>query len=228
MASHEELLDVPPKRTAMDAFLKSSFVQTAPSIGFGSGSRPPLSTPTLGPGPGAYPIKTTMGKVMESHINSPCQFSLRGRTKFGDPNEKSMNKSSMAEPGPGAYDLQGKFYGGENPRKTKFSKGQLPQDKPPIGPGPGSYKAVESIGKQSLSTKRTLEILSFSKAPRPSMASESCAPGPGQYKPSPSACEPQVLSTKVTCGSIKFGEGYKRGAKALTYDRTTYPEPSPG
>ena len=40
-----------------------------------------------------------MGKLLESHIKSPCQYSLRSRTKFGDPNEKSMNKTSANEPG---------------------------------------------------------------------------------------------------------------------------------
>jgi hypothetical protein len=42
-----------------------------------------------------------MGKLLESHIKSPCQYSLRSRTKFGDPNEKSMNKTSANEPGYG-------------------------------------------------------------------------------------------------------------------------------
>ena len=55
--------------------------------------------PTPGPGPGAYPIKTTLGKLLESNIKSPCQFTLRGRTKFGDPNEKSLSKTTANEPG---------------------------------------------------------------------------------------------------------------------------------
>lgn len=89
----------PPNRTVMDAFNQTSYYPKEPEIGFGTGSRPPLNNPSLGPGPGAYPIKTTMGKLMESHIVSPSQFTLRGRTKFGDPNEKTMSKSSASEPG---------------------------------------------------------------------------------------------------------------------------------
>lgn len=89
----------PPNRTVMDAFNQTSYYTKEPEIGFGTGSRPPLNNPSLGPGPGAYPIKTTMGKLMESHIQSPSQFTLRGRTKFGDPNEKTMSKSSASEPG---------------------------------------------------------------------------------------------------------------------------------
>lgn len=83
----------------MDSFNKTSWFEKEPEIKFGTGSRPPLSNPTGGPGPGAYPIKTTMAKLLESHIKSPCQYTLRSRTKFGDPNEKSMSKSSANEPG---------------------------------------------------------------------------------------------------------------------------------
>ena len=89
----------PKRRTVMDAFNKTSYYKAEPAISFGTGSRPPLYTLEGGPGPGAYPIKTTMGKVMESSIKSACQFSLRGRVKFGDPNEKSMNKNAKNEPG---------------------------------------------------------------------------------------------------------------------------------
>lgn len=217
--------DGPPNRTVMDAFNKASFFREEPKIGFGSGSRPPLSTPTLGPGPGAYQIKTTMGKIMESHIASPCQFSLRGRTKFGDPNEKSMNKTTSNEPGPGQYDLTGKFLAGENPRKSGFPKGGFQKDKGNMGPGPGSYKPLESMGKQVVSTKRTSDSMVFSKADRPSMAIPGDNPGPGQYKPAPAACEPQVQSTKQTCGSIVFGTGYKRGKVTVPFD---FSEPSPG
>lgn len=88
-----------PKKTVMDAFNKSSTFSKDAEIGFCTGSRPPLSEPTAGPGPGAYVIKTTMGKLMESHIKSPCQFTLAGREKFGDPNEKALSKTSANEPG---------------------------------------------------------------------------------------------------------------------------------
>ena len=95
----EEKHEFRPSRTVIDAFNHTSTFNKEPEIGFGTGSRPALMNPTPGPGPGAYVIKTTMGKVMESHITSPSQFSLRGRTKFGDPNERSMNKTASLEPG---------------------------------------------------------------------------------------------------------------------------------
>jgi hypothetical protein len=88
-----------PKRSVMDAFNHSSWFNKEPEIGFGTGSRPPLNNPNGGPGPGAYPIKTTLGIVIESSIKSNPQYSLRGRTKFGDPNEKSLSKTTANEPG---------------------------------------------------------------------------------------------------------------------------------
>ncbi len=89
----------PPNRTVMDAFLKSSWNKKDPETKFGTGTRPPLNNPEGGPGPGAYQIKTTMAKTLESNIRTPSQFSIRGRTKFGDPNAKALSKTAANEPG---------------------------------------------------------------------------------------------------------------------------------
>lgn len=88
-----------PKKTVMDAFNKTSVYNKDAEISFSTSSRPPLNPPTVGPGPGAYVIKSTMSKVMESNIKSPCQFTLRGREKFGDPNERALSKTCANEPG---------------------------------------------------------------------------------------------------------------------------------
>ena len=160
-----------PKRTIIEAFDKTSYFPAAPEVGFGTGTRPPLMEPTPGPGPGAYPIKTTMGKLPESHIASPCQFTLKGREKFGDPNAKALSKTSANEPGPAAYDITDKFVNGTNPRKSGFPKsirGKV-DDKAALGPGPGSYKPMYSMGKQVLSTKHAAVVPGFPHAPRPSM-----------------------------------------------------------
>ncbi len=89
----------PPRRTVMDAFEHTSWTERGPTVKFGTGSRPPLLNPNGAPGPGSYKIPTTMHKIMESSIVSPPQFSIRGRTKFGDPNERSMSKTAASEPG---------------------------------------------------------------------------------------------------------------------------------
>lgn len=159
----------PVRRTVMMAFEKSSYYPKDPEVGFGTGSRPPLYSTQGGPGPGAYPIKTTMAKILESNFRSPGSFSLRSRQKFGDPNERSMSKTAASEPGPGQYDITGKFLGGTNPRKSGFPKGNIPRDKMATTPGPGSYQAAFSMGKQVLSTKVGAMMPGFSKADRPTM-----------------------------------------------------------
>jgi hypothetical protein len=223
----EEAQKGAPRRTVMDAYKKTSYSRNPAEIGFGTGARPsPLAGPSGGPGPGSYPIKSTLGVVPESGIPNPLKFSLRGRTKFGDPNEKTMNKHAALEPGPGAYDLTGKFQGGTNPRATGFPKGDLPKSKAALGPGPGSYECMQSMGKQPLSTKPGMPIPAFPKEPRPSMAFKGAsAVGPGDYKPGAAACEPQTLSSRRSCAMVKFGTGYRRGTGLEKQDLT---EPSPG
>eukprot|EP01038_Epipyxis_sp_PR26KG_P012100 gene12100-16192_t len=215
-----------PSRTVMDAFNHSSWFPKDPEVTFGSSSRPPLNSVSGGPGPGAYPIKTTMGKIHESHIRSPAQYTIRGRTKFGDPNEKSLSKTSANEPGPGQYDLTNKFLSGTNPRKTAFPKASIIRDKSQMGPGPGSYQPLQSLGKQILSTTTEAPKIVFGKADRPSMVQPGLSDvGPGEYKPPPAACDTQVDSRKPTCANIKFGEGYKKGSKHNKFD---FSEPTPG
>jgi len=214
------------KPTEMDAFESSSYYPAAPSITFGTGSRPPMYSIGGGPGPGAYVIKTTLSKQADSNLKTPCQFSLRGRTKFGDPNEKSMNKTAAQEPGPGAYKLDGRFLAGKNPRDIVFPKGSDPVDKSVMGPGPGSYKSAEAMGKQPLSTKKNGKMVQFGTAARPSMAIKGQSDvGPGEYGPLKAACDIQVESTKRTCGTIKFGTGYTKYKGKKRMDMS---EPSPG
>lgn len=214
-------------RTIIDAYNSASYFPAAPEIGFGTGSRPPLNFPTCTPGPAAYVIKSTMGKVVESHIKTPNQFSIRARTKFGDPNEKAMSKSNQSEPGPGQYDTSGKFLTGRNPRDIQFPKGVDNQgSKPSMMPGPGAYGTWGSMGHQILSTKRESTQVGFAKGKRQSMVPPGVSDvGPGEYGAPPAACEPQIDSRKVTCGTVKIGTGYKKGAKILKAD---FSEPSPG
>lgn len=214
------------RRTEMDAFNYSSYYRKQPEVQFGTGSRPPMYQVGGGPGPGAYQIKTTLSKQAVSHIKTPCQFSLRGRTKFGDPNEKSMNKSAIAQPGPGAYQLDGHFLSGKNPRDIVFPKGKDAVDKGFMGPGPGSYKTPEAMGKQPLSTKTNGKVVQFGTQKRPSMAVKGQSDvGPGEYGPMKAACDIQVESTRRTCATIKFGTGYSKQKNNKKMDMS---EPSPG
>jgi hypothetical protein len=98
-------IDSPPPATmttiqdVVKSYNKTSYCIHAPEYSFGTGSRPPLSEPTAGPGPGAYVIKSTMGKIMDSKYVTPSQFTLKGRTKFGDPNARAVSKTTANEPG---------------------------------------------------------------------------------------------------------------------------------
>lgn len=167
-----------------------------------------------------------MFKLHESSIRSPCQFSIRGRTKFGDPNEKAVSKTSANEPGPGQYDLGGRFLKGKNPRKSAFPKAITVRDKALMGPGPGSYQPLQSMGKQVLSTKHGGMEIGFPKADRPTLIPPGATDiGPAEYRPAPAACDPQVDSRKPTCPTIKFGEGYHTVG---TVNKFNFADPSPG
>lgn len=162
-----------PRLTLMDSFNKTSVYTKEPEIGFGTGSRPPLTMPTSTPGPGAYQIKTTMNKTIDSTIKSPQQYSIRSRQNFGDPNLKALSKTTANEPGPGQYKLADKFLNSHEAAKYSFPKGRQPTDKTLLAPGPGQYQVPASLGKQPLSTKKKSLEVSFSQAARPSLV----APG---------------------------------------------------
>lgn len=215
--------------TLMDSFNKTSAFTKDPEIGFGTGSRPPLMVPTSTPGPGAYQIKTTLSKTIDSTIKSPEQYSIRSRHKFGDPNERALSKTNSNEPGPGQYDLDGKFITGINSEKYSFPKTKQLADKGALGPGPGTYKCLSSMGKQPLSTKKRSEELGFPLAPRPSLVQQGTTEiGPGEYGIPPAACEPQIDSRKPTCSSIKFGTGYSKNKNKIAKVDLSEPSPGPG
>lgn len=123
------------ERTVMDAFNSSSFYRKDPEIVFGTSVRQPRLSGTLTPGPGAYPLKSTLFKQFDSQIQNPPEFSLKSRQKFGDPYLRALDKTMASEPGPGHYNTLGKFPRGRNPRQTGFPKAGVPRDKAALGPG---------------------------------------------------------------------------------------------
>lgn len=218
-----------PRLTVMDAFNKTSYFKKEPEIGFGTGSRPPLMVPTATPGPGAYQLKSTLSKTIDSTIRSPEQYTIRSRHTFGNPNLKALSKTTANEPGPGQYKLGEKFlHGTENP-KYSFPKARLPSDKALPSPGPGQYDTPGSLGKQSLSTKESTREPLFPVANRPSLIAPGTTDiGPGEYKPSPAACDPQVDSRKPTCPSLRFGTGFQKNKKLGQKLDLSEPSPGPG
>jgi hypothetical protein len=134
---------------------------------------------------------------------------------------------------PGQYDLTGKFLSGSNSRKSAFPKAQPFREKSSMGPGPGAYQQLQSMGKQVLSTKHGNMIVSFPKSSRPSMVPIGITEiGPAEYEPAPAACERQVDSRKPTCSNIKFGEGFSTGGSSNhnnnSNNKFNFADPSPG
>lgn len=122
-----------PRLTLMDSFNKTSTYPQEAKIGFGTGSRPSLVALSNTPGPGAYQIKTTLKKTIDSTIESPVAYSIRSRQNFGDPNLKAMSKTTANEPGPGSYKLEEKFLSGRETEKYSFPKERAPMEKSQVG-----------------------------------------------------------------------------------------------
>lgn len=217
-----------PRLTVMDAFNKTSTYTQDPQISFGTGSRPSLVSMSNTPGPGAYQIKTTLKKTVDSTIESPVAFTIRSRQNFGDPNLKAVSKVTANEPGPGSYKLGEKFLTGKNSSKYSFPKQRAPMVKSQLAPGPGQYETPASMGKQTLSTKKRAQESPFPLASRPSLIAPGTTEiGPGQYGLPPSACEQQVDSRKPTQSAIRFGTGYTKG-KNNSIQKIDMKEPAPG
>lgn len=223
-------LDMPvPSMTLMDSFNKTTTFPAQPEIGFGTGSRPPLMVPTTTPGPGAYAIKTTLSKTVDSTIRSPMQFTIRSRQKFGDPNLRALSKATASEPGPGQYDYNGRFLSGHNPEKYSFPKARQPQSKAQLAPGPGAYAVTGSMGKQVLSNKHRSMEPAFPQAARPTLVAPGTTDiGPGEYGVPPAACETQVDSRKTSCAMVKFGGGYQKNKNKVQKVDLSEPSPGPG
>jgi hypothetical protein len=215
------------KRTVMDAFNKTTFYEKDPEIGFGTAARPSLVNSNNTPGPGTYAIKTTMKRTIISDYVSPPAFSIRSRQKFGDPNERSLNKHSALEPGPGHYNLDAKFVNPAKAPEYTFPKASQMTDKSMLAPAPGAYEPLNTFGKQIISTKESSPEIGFLQAPRPSLVQPGAiAVGPGEYGAPPAACARQVESKKRSCATVKIGGGFQK-VKGYT-KKVTLDEPSPG
>ena len=96
-------------------------------------------------------------------------------------------------------------------------------------PGPGYYKAANSVGKQGYSERRTAPSGCFGRASRDAAGRaedrQKIAPAPVAYT-LPNSVGRQVHSMKETLPSISFTKSKRRvGAAALVYDKTISPGP---
>ena len=96
-------------------------------------------------------------------------------------------------------------------------------------PGPGYYKAANSVDKQGYSERRTAPSGCFGRASRDAAGKaedrQKIAPAPVAYT-LPNSVGRQVHSMKETLPSISFTKSKRRvGAAALVYDKTISPGP---
>lgn len=225
-----EPLEIPTNRTVMDAYRAT--LPDLPNISFGTSFRPPLYNPSQAPGPGNYALPSTLTNPVVSNVRNPPAFSLRSRTKFGDPmGYKNASAGGSFEPGPGAYSVEGKSSNGtgRDAPKYSFPKGRPAVDRSTQVPGPGAFDLPSGLGKQLLSTMRTLNAPLFGSSARPSEdggAGSFINPGPGEYSNACiPACGKQLDSRKKTLGSIKFGGTYSKMRDA---GKELMGEPAPG
>jgi len=195
-------------RSVMESYKNT--IETGPSMSFGTSVRANINGNSIeSPGPGAYRSITTLRPdVIDSRIRGAPQFSLKGREKFGAPDLKAIDPTTIREPGPGHYSPKI-----VNPLERDAPHHSFPRDqRRPIGnnrkiPGPGAYDGESSLGKQVISTKRTMRRADFGSGDRPPLLLETSAEvGPGEYDAITPACEKQVDSRKTTIGTTKFGK----------------------
>jgi hypothetical protein len=172
------------------------------------------------PGPGSYKRHAAVGVQVESTKSSLPSYSLRGRETFGSTFDVERAKN---DPGPGQYKIN------VNPQRERFPVHSFPrsaqrrtrrQDKTP---GPGSYKAQSSIGKQTNSKNRIDPSFSFRRAPRDERSREGDAGEPIESSASTILTFPPTVknyvrvnafgsqkdSTRQSMPSWKFGTGLR-------------------
>lgn len=213
-------------QSVIDAFKATKL--SSPSYPFGTATRPRLSDAEDTPGAGAYSIKTTvLGKVPDSKIRSAPQFSLRSRQAFGGVLATKADSDQL--PGPGWYTPQMTNPNERHSAKHSFPKGQARSNKKmEHGPGPGTYSAQSSVGRQVLSTKRNRPGIGFGTGERPPLLCLRCDIGPGEYGGGIAACEKQVDSRKKTSGFVKFSQSARSSEASLLAQDHANMLPGPG
>ena len=182
------------------------------------------------PGPGAYDSVERDMYSFDSTRSVPKQLKLKFRTNFGDP---TAIGEKQHYPAPCDY---------PNARNPMHSLAPVPRllgkapawaNKDPTTefPGPGSYKIMDSVGVQVLSTKRSAGSASFGSGKRPAavFADKHLKAGPGDYKivesmgaqaestrkTAPSATIRSRREIKNKTSSDRIGPGHYRVKQAM-------------
>ena len=119
-----------------------------------------------------------------------------------------------------------KFCEETRPPQFSFPKGDSRRPaKTQLEPGPGAYALPSSVGKQVLSTSKTIARIGFGNGGRPPLLRVSNDVGPGEYGRGIAACSKQVDSRKHTSGYTKFATAARSSQESESNDDR---EPGPG
>ncbi len=150
------------------------------------------------PGPGAYASLERDNYKFDSTKKRIPAAKMKFRTAFGDP---SMVGEKANYPAPCDYPNAKNPMHSHAPVPRLLGKAPAWANKNPTAefPGPGSYRPVDSVGAQVLSTKRTAGAASFGRGQRPNSLyrDKQLKAGPGDYSVVDSMGE-QAESTRKT------------------------------
>lgn len=132
------------------------------------------------------------------------------------------------QPGPGYYVTKGNWKE-KTPPKFSFPKGACRETtKGRLEPGPGAYVVPSSVGKQVLSTSKTIPRVGFGNGERPALLRVSNDVGPGEYGRGIAACTAQIDSRKLTAGYVKFGTAPRTHETSVAAQDDERSRPGPG
>lgn len=221
-------------------FAKSQIFKGTGSVVFGTSKRLPDQRPRS-PGPGAYESIAAVGNQTLSNRPTSAMASF-GRTDRDAASRVFLSsrheKANIGKhsPGPGVYETpmtlgaqKSAVFSGSSPsavmgRSEKFAMTNYEMRKRAASPGAGAYNIDESIGRQAMSTRRSMSSYSFGGATREQAGSifisskheksqySKHAPGVGAYETG-SGFNRQSLSKSMNAPSVAFGKSAKLGMK---------------
>ena len=175
------------------------------------------------PGPGNYPLPSSLGKQALGRCHSTSSFA------FGT--SKQRESAALVTPSPGpVYDLKGTRSGSMDRASYSFGNEIRTKNKDPSlkTPGPGVYNTPSAVGLQVYSTNRSGRIVGFG-VPTLQSSDRGILPLEGRHSPGPvymvaPACKKQALSTKRSAPRAAFSRADRfKGSTGLEA-----PGPGPG
>lgn len=235
----------------------SSKRRSAPSFGFGSGTRAQqdkvfvsqehakLSSNRDSPGPN-YQLRSAVGTQVASRNKSAPLWA------FGTAQRFNFNPGKMAPPGPGQYDAHpgvGAQVSSKNSSAPIFGFGSSTREQVNkvfiaeehnkalygVGsPGPMAYNLTASVGKQVLSRTVDQPTWVFGSSKRfvyDHVKRAAVSPGPGTYTAT-EGVGPQVVSTKPSTPRFGFGTSNRQHQEkvylTVEHERSSAGRDSPG